>query len=417
MTARWRTVRLLLAIEAGSLVLAGCANRPALTAQEPRRAPVVVGYLASWGVRSKGTRIAELPGDRLTHVIYAFARIGADGRLALGDVCLDLGECEGRSGQGGVGPGGNFAQLRILKQRHPHLRLLIAVGGWTGSGRFSDVALTAESRRAFAESALDVVIRGHRGLFDGIDVDWEYPVGGGLQGNAARPEDRRNFTLLLEELRRQLDAQGAREGRRYLLTAATAAGPSHVANLELDRVAALLDWFNVMTYDYHAGSRETHFNEPLYAAAGDPTPQLNVDATVRLYLDRGVPARKIVLGVPFYGRSYGRVPRTNRGLFQAAGGPAPREWGAGELDFDTLLRKRPEANGFRRHWEPIARVPWLYNDSTGTWITYDDVQSIGQKADYAHARGLLGVMAWELGGDDDGRLVRTIHARLSVRGR
>jgi chitinase len=417
MTARRRTIGLLLAIVAGGGVLDGCASRSPLTAQEPVRGPRVVGYLASWGVRSKATRIAELPGDALTHVIYAFARVGADGRLALGDVCLDLGECEGRSGQGGVGPGGNFAQLRILKQRHPHLKLLVAVGGWTGSGRFSDVALTAQSRRTFAESAVDVVIRGQRGLFDGIDVDWEYPVGGGLQGNAARPEDRGNFTRLLEELRLQLDAQGARDGRRYLLTAATAAGPSHVANLELERVAVLLDWVNVMTYDYHAGSSEAHFNAPLYAAAGDPTPQLNVDATVRLYLDGGVSASKIVVGVPFYGRSYGRVPSTNRGLFQLAGGPAPREWGAGELDFDDLLRKRPEANGFRRHWESIARVPWLYNESTGTWITYDDVQSIGQKADYARARGLGGVMAWELGGDGDGRLVRTIHARLSVRER
>ena len=414
MIARQRTI--LLATAAAS-ILTGCTVSTPRTGAEPASATRVVGYLASWGVRSKGTRIAQLPADRLTHIIYAFARVAPDGRLALGDVCLDRGECEGRSGQGGVAPGGNFAELRLLKQRYPHLKLLVAVGGWGGSGRFSDIALTPESRRAFVASAVDVIIRDQSGLFDGIDIDWEYPVGGGLPANAARPEDRHNFTLLLEELRAQLDAQGARDGRRYLLTAATAAGPSHVANLELDRAGAIVDWFNVMTYDYHAGSHETHFNAPLYAAAGDPTPQLNIDATVGLYLERGVPASKIVLGVPFYGRSYGRVPSANRGLFQSAGGPPPREWGAGELDFDNLLRKRPEAAGFRRYWEPIARVPWLYHDSAGTWITYDDVQSIGQKADYARARRLGGVMAWELGGDDDGRLVRIIHERLNVGGR
>jgi len=390
---------------------AACAARPPSPAQQGD-GPRIVGYLAAWGVRGKGTRIAELPGDRLTHVIYAFARVTGDGRLALGDACLDVGECGARSGQGGVAAGGNFAQLRLLKQRHPRLKLLMAVGGWSGSAKFSDAALTPASRRAFAASAVEVVIRGQRGLFDGIDVDWEYPVAGGLETNVTRPEDRRNFTLLLEELRRQLDAQGARDGRRYLLTAATAAGPYHAANLELDRVAALLDWINLMTYDYHAGSREAHFNAPLYAPAGDPTPQLNVDASVRYYRERGVPANKIVLGVPFYGRSYGRVPRANRGLFQRAGGPAPREWGPAEIDFDQLLRKRPEANGFRRYWHPDARVPWLYNESTGTWITYDDVESIGQKADYARARGLGGVMAWELGGDGDGRLVRAISERL-----
>ncbi len=407
---RWRAALLLAAVP---LAVSACATYSApRAAQEEDTGPRVVGYLASWGVRSKGTRIAELPGDRLTHVIYAFARIGADGRLALGDRCLDLGECASRSGQGGGGAGGNFAQLRILKERHPRLKVLMAVGGWSGSGRFSDVALTPESRRALARSAIDVVIRQQPGLFDGIDVDWEYPVGGGLPANAARPEDRRNFTLLLEELRRQLDAQGARDGRRYLLTAATAAGPAHVANLELDRVAALVDWINLMTYDYHAGSRIAHFNAPLYAPAGDPTPNLNVDASVRLYRDGGVPPRKIVVGVPFYGRSYGRVPSANRGLFQPAGGPTPREWGAGELDYDALTRKRPETQGFRRFWHPDARVPWLFKESNGIWITYDDVQSIGQKADYARQRGLGGVMAWELGGDDDGTLVRTIHARL-----
>jgi chitinase len=407
------SVRLHWLVTTALVAATACALRPAPVAEQENDEPRIVGYVAAWGVRSKGTRIAELPGDQLTHVIYAFARIAANGRLALGDRCLDLGDCEGRSGQGGVGPGGNFAQLHILKQRHPRLKLLIAVGGWTGSGRFSDVALTPESRRAFAESAIELVIRGQRGLFDGIDIDWEYPVGGGLPGNTTRREDRRNFTLLLEELRRQLDAQGTRDKRRYLLTAATAAGPSQVANLELDRVAPLLDWFNVMTYDYHAGSRIAHFNAPLYAPAGDPTPHLNVDATVRLYRDAGVALPKIVVGVPFYARSYGRVPSVNRGLCQPAGGPAPREWAA-ELDYDVLTRKRPEADGFRRFWHPDARVPWLYKESIGTWITYDDVQSIGQKADYVRARGLGGIMAWELGGDDDGTLVRTIHARLNV---
>jgi chitinase len=396
------------------LALAACVHRAAPSTQQDDDIPRVVGYIASWGVRSKGTRIAELPGDQLTDVIYAFARITADGRLALGDRCLDLGECTGRSGQGGVDAGGNFAQLRILKERYPQLKLLMAVGGWTGSGRFSNVALTPESRRAFGESAIDVVIRQQPGLFDGIDIDWEYPVGGGLAANVTRPEDRQNFTLLLAELRRQLDARGARDDRRYLLTAATAAGPTHVANLELDRVAGIVDWINLMTYDYHAGSRIAHFNAPLYSPPGDPTPHLNVDASARLYREQGVPPRKIVVGVPFYGRSYGRVPSANRGLFQVAGGPAPREWGAGELDYDALTRKRPEANGFRRFWDPDARVPWLYKESIGTWITYDDVQSIGQKADYVRARGLGGVMVWELGGDDDGTLVRTIHARLNA---
>ena len=368
--------------------------------------PRVVGYLASWGVRSKGTRIADLPGDRLTHVIYAFAVIGPDGAMELADPCLDAGECA--SGTPPT-PGGNFGQLRALKERHPHLKVLVAVGGWTRSGNFSDAALSAESRRRFAESGIALFMRRWPGLFDGFDIDWEFPVFGGLKENTARPEDRENFTLMLAELRRQLDAEGARDGRRYLLTAATAAGARLVGNLELDRVTPLLDWFNVMTYDYHSGSAIAHFNAPLYRAGNDPTPAYNVDSTVALYRRAGVPAQKIVVGVPFYGRAYGGVHGPNGGLFQAATAPA-REWATG-LDYRQLASRNLTTQGFTRFWHADAQVPWLHNDSLGVFITYDDAESIGRKAEYVRTRGLGGIMIWEIGGDD-GTLLDTIRRRL-----
>lgn len=404
---------LILWLGVAAAVLAGCITSPSPGPAAVPRAdgPRIIGYLASWGVRTKGTRIADLPAERLTHVIYAFATI-SDGRAILADPCLDAGDCAAGDSALAAEPGGNFAQLRRLKDRHPHLQTLFAIGGWTRSGKFSDVALTADSRRAFAESVVDLAIRRWPGLFDGVDIDWEFPVAGGLPENAARPEDRRNFTLLLEELRRQLIAQGERDRRQYLLTAATTAGPRGMANIELERIVAPLDWINVMTYDYHAGSRVAHFNAPLYPAAGDPTPDLNVDATVRRYLDRGVPREKIVIGVPFYGRSYGGVAAgTTGGRFQEATARPPADWGAAGLDYKSLVRKNPEAHGFRRFWDTEAGVPWLYDEATGTWITYDDAESVRLKADYVRAQRLGGIMAWELGGDD-GTLVRTLHERL-----
>ena len=406
-----RRHRFVLAV-ALAMAASSCAPVRSAPIAPEEDAPRVIGYLASWGVRSKGTRIAELPGAELTHINYAFANISDDGRMILGDACVDIGECDGvaNAADAGVSSGGNFAQLRLLKHRYPHLAILVAVGGWTRSGKFSDVAVSEESRRAFVRSGIEVFLRGWPGLFDGFDIDWEFPVAGGLPQNAARPEDKGNFTLLLGELRRQLDAEGARDGRRYLLTAATAAGPRLVANLELDRIAPLLDWINVMTYDYHAGSGIAHFNSPLYSPADDPTPQLNVHSTVQLYLASGVPPEKIIIGVPFYGRGYGGVPPVNNGLYQPAGG-APPDWGPGGLDYRRLARTDLDALGLRRFWHPEARVPWLYDESTGYWITYDDAESIGIKADYARAQGLGGVMAWELGGDD-GTLVRMIRARL-----
>src|SRR5258705_974926 len=183
--------------------------------------PRVVGYLASGGVNSKGTRIASLPASDLTHIFYAFANIDSGGRVVLGDARIDP---------------GNFAELERLKARYPHLKLLISVGGWTWSGRFSDAALTAASRATFTTSALDLFIRRWPGLFDGVDIDWEFPVQGGLKGNVERPADKQNFTLLLAELRRGLDDQGKRDSRHYELTIAASARPSEIANIELDRI-------------------------------------------------------------------------------------------------------------------------------------------------------------------------------------
>ena len=386
-------------------------SRPAPQPAPP--GPRIIGYLASWGVRPKGIRIADLPGDQLTHIIYAFARVTEDGRFALGDPCIDVGQC-------GAAPGaplpatdrGTFAELRRLKERYPSLQLLIAVGGWTGSDRFSDVALTPESRRTFAQSAVDVAIRRSPGLFDGIDIDWEYPVGGGLPTNAARPVDYENCTFLLLELRRELDTQGERDGRRYLLSIATIAGPSAPRHFDLATVAGIVDWFNVMTYDFHSGSKIAHFNAPLYTASGDPTPSYTVDSTVQRYIAARVPRAKIVVGVPFYGRVYGGVGPANDGLFQPAPGPVPDEWRSG-TDYRSIVRRRPESLGFRRVMHPEARVPFLFNAMTGTWITYDDTESVAEKAAYVRSHGLGGVMAWEIGGDD-GTLVAAIHKGLAV---
>jgi chitinase len=369
----------------------------------------VVGYLASWGVRSKGTRIAQLPAKDLTHIFYAFAKIGNDGRVMLGDPCVDVGVCESASP---VNAGGNFAELKRLKQKNPHLQLLISIGGWTGSGKFSDAALTDASRGLFAESAIDVFIRQRPGLFDGLDIDWEFPVAGGMKGNVERPADKEDFTLLLAELRRQLDAQGAIDRRHYILTIAASARLDEIANVEVERIVPLLDFINVMTYDYHSGPGRTNFNAPLYAANGDPTPLANVDVTMRAFLDAGVPANKLLVGIPFYGHGYGGVPNVNGGLFRQ-GNDTPSGWRERDGDFNVLAQTRLKDPRYVRHWEPRARVPWLYDSTSGTWVSYDDPQSVGEKVRYVRERGLGGVVIWELGGDD-GSLMRAILVQRKV---
>jgi chitinase len=365
----------------------------------------VVGYLASWGVRTKGAAIADLPAKHLTHIFYAFAEIGHDGSVILGNPCIDVGAC----GNGSPLPrtaGGNFGELRRLKGRYPHLKLTISVGGWGGSARFSDAALTDPARRRFAQSAIDLFIRRWPGLFDGIDIDWEFPVQGGLKGNVERPEDKQNFTLLLAELRRELDAQGRVDDKHYELTIAASARPSEIANLEIARLVPLLDFINVMTYDYHTGGTIAHFNAPLFAAAHDPTPELTVDASMRAFRAGGVPPEKLLVGIPFFARAYGGVANVNDGLLQRAPTP-PKNWRESDGDWRRLAATRLRDTRYKRYWEPSARVPWLYDAASGNWISYDDPESVRAKVDYMRDQGLGGVVIWELGADD-GRLMRAI---------
>ncbi len=365
----------------------------------------VVGYLASWGVRTKGASITTLPARQLTHIFYAFALIASDGSVTLGDRCADVGAC-GRGSALPARPLGNFGQLRLLKARNPHLKLSISVGGWGGSKRFSDAALTDTARRKFSDSAIDLFIRRWPGLFDGIDIDWEFPVEGGLKGNVERLADKENFTLLLAELRRELDEQGKSDNRHYELTIAASARPSEIANLELGGIVPLLDFINVMTYDYHTGGSIAHFNAPLFAAANDPTPELNVDASMRAFERGGVTPEKLLVGIPFFVRAYGNVPNVNAGLFQPSGG-APKDWSQSDGDWRRLARTQLLDRSYARYWESSARVPWLYDAGSGTWITYDDPESVRAKVDYVREHRLGGVVIWELGADD-GRLMQAI---------
>ena len=227
----------------------------------------IIGYFPAWGIYEREFNVADIDADKVTHINYAFANV-VGGECALGD---PWGDVEKPMGDDTLETPlrGNFHQLQILKENHPGLKTLISVGGWTWSSGFSALAMTAASRAKFATSCVKFM---KEYGFDGIDIDWEYPVGGGLDSGA--PEDRQNFTLLLEELRATLDAQGAADGdAHYLLSIAAPAGPAIIANLEVDKIHPALDYINVTTYDFHGTwETSTNFNAPLYAASDDPSP-------------------------------------------------------------------------------------------------------------------------------------------------
>ncbi|WP_194473409.1 glycoside hydrolase family 18 protein [Bradyrhizobium sp. CCBAU 51753] len=364
----------------------------------PAWRPVIAGYVAPWKVRTGGASIRTIPVRELTHLMYAFGVISAEGLAELADRCLDAGACDGAAPPSPFG--GNFAQLAELKRINPRLRILISLGGWTGSKYFSGAAATPISRARFAQSVIDGFFRAYPGLFDGVDVDWEFPVSGGRPGNLERPEDRSNFTLLIAELRRRLSEFSALERRELELTIAVSAVPDKIVNLEAAALARLVDRINLMAYDYHAGSAVAGFNAPLFACVGDPSPDLNVDASVNALIRAGVAPAKVTLGVAFYGRAVADVPPENNGLFQK-GTTASAEWGGSDgIDYRDLVARLPVEQGFRRYWSDEAQVPWLYDAERRIWISYDDPLSIARKAMYARARALAGIMIWDLFADD-----------------
>jgi chitinase len=359
-----------------------------------RSPPVVGGYLASWSADPE--TIAALPVQHLTHVTYAFAAISEEGVVELGEPCRDAGECVDGLVEG------NFEALRKLKQSFPDLRILISLGGWTGSRYISDAAATPEARERFVGSAVELFMVRFGDVFDGIDLDWEYPVEGGLPENRVRPEDRRNLTLLMAEFRRQLDELPRNPEHPALLTLAASASPWHSKNLEIAELAAIVDWIGIMGYDFHAGASITGFNAPLFPPRGDPSRDDSIDAGVQAFLAAGAPPGKLVLGVPFYGRAYGEVApgELGDGLFQPARPEAAQGWDPDGVPFRTLVGRDIESEGFTRYWHDLAQVPWLYNPDSRIWISYDDPTSIELKADYVRLRGLAGVFAWHLTADD-----------------
>jgi chitinase len=371
----------------------------------------IIGYYAGWTRKSKHYSPADIPAEHLTHINYAFGVIDEDGRAMLRDAEEDTG-----SGASGGELGGNFQQLRELKERYPHLRTMISIGGWTDSGRFSDAVVTEEKRRDFVASCIELFLTRWPGVFDGIDIDWEYPVCCGLPENSYRPEDRRNCTLLFEELRRQLDDLGKSTGQRYLLTAAIPAGrvlPEQCFDLRAS--SAILDWVNVMTYDMNGAGESglTNFNAAFRPSSSDPRADdirrdWSVVGSVEAFEDLGVPRDQLVVGVPFYGRGFTGVPDVNDGLYQPFSETI-------SVDYRTVKSDYLNRPNFRHLRHAEAEVPWLYDPSSGTMLSYDDPVSIGRKTDFVREQGLGGVMLWELSEDDeDSSLLRAISERLEA---
>jgi chitinase len=332
----------------------------------------IVGYAEGW------TTPAVIHPEKLTHINFAFAHIGADGRVLLADAAMAT----------------NLKRVVALKSTNPRLKIIISIGGWEADG-FSDAALSESSRAVFVDSAVQLV---RQYSLDGIDIDWEYP-GQGVSGIKYRAEDRHNFTLLLKALRDRL-------GNRYLLTIASADG-EYFQHTEMDKLHVYLDWINLMSYDFfNSLTPTTGHHAGLYKSATSAATDRDADSSVKQHLAAGIPAEKIVLGVAFYGRGFTDVQAVNRGLNQ----PYGRFENA--HDYSELANSLIGRQGFVRYWDDKAKAPYLWNSASRTFISYDDPQSIRAKAQYVKSHHLGGMMFWELSEDRNDELLDVIGASL-----
>lgn len=351
----------------------------------------VVAYVAGY----RDFDFSTIDVAKLTHINYAFVNIRE------GEVVFDTTKIDGKK----LTPD-DLKALIGLKRVNPNLQVLASAGGWSWSGGFSDAALTEESRLKFAASCAVLV---QKYELDGIDLDWEYPNQTGA-GNTFRPEDTHNFTLMLKAVREQLDQMAQKEGKgkHYLLTIATGADQTYVNNTELGELSQYLDFINIMTYDFYSGLHKRTGHHSNYLPSAHPDKDMNsVVNAVDLHLKAGVPAGKLNLGIPFYGRKWEGVKSVDgQVLFQEA-----ETVGMG-IDYINFA-KDIDQNGFKRFWDDTAKAPYLWNAEKKIFISYEDEASIEAKLDYLKGKGLGGVMFWEYSGDYEKRLQNAISKGLN----
>ncbi|PSK91369.1 chitinase [Murinocardiopsis flavida] len=394
-----------------------------------------IAYFADWNTANRGYTIKDVEESgaaaRLTRLMWAFGNVNAKGRCAVSpedDQPWAIYQrrysaeesVDGKADRYEQPLAGSLNQLRKLRERRPELQTSISLGNWNWSKHFSDAARSEKSRAALVSSCIDLWLRGDlpksdgepqggkgaaEGVFDGIDLDWEWPGGGGKEGNTERPEDKRNFTLLVEEFRGQLDDLEEQTGREYSLSASLTHDEELMRAGYEPEVFASLDFATVQGYDFTGSySSTTDHHSQLFAPDGAPG-DTGADRAVRQYLDYGLPADKLVLGYPAFGRGWRGVDPEGFGRYAEAESHAKGGYGTG-TDAYADLEKRSGT----RFLDPVHGTYWILDGDE--WWTYDTPEVVAQKGAYVRGKGLGGLMQWNLDMDPEAELVKAMDDAL-----
>jgi chitinase len=367
----------------------------------------ILGYFVEWGVYGRNYHVKNIAtsgsASKLTHINYAFGNV-TNGQCVIGDAYADYDRfysaaesVDGVADTWDAGAlRGSFNQLRKLKAQYPNIKILWSFGGWTWSGGFGQAAANPT---AFANSCYNLVEDPRwADVFDGIDIDWEYPNSCGLSCDSS---GQQGYVNLMSALR-------SRFGSSYLVTAAIPAGEANINAANYAGAAQHVNWYNVMTYDFFgafAASGPTAPHSPLTAWAGMPTSggqdHFYSDFAIQLLKSKGIPSSKLLLGIGFYGRGWTGVGSTNNGLNQPASGAAQGTYEAGIEDYKVLVNTCPSTG-------TVAGT--AYARCGSNWWSYDTPGTIASKMTYKKNQGLGGAFFWELSGDtSSGALITALY--------
>lgn len=322
--------------------------------------PNVIAYYTGGG----GTEIEKYPVEKLSHLIYSFGHLKGDS--------LNIHSAKDSA---------LISKMVALKSRNKDLKVMIAMGGWSACETCSEVFGRKNGRETFAKTTKSIL---DYFKADGIDIDWEYPAVVGYPGHRYTEDDKHNFTLLIQELRKKL-------GKKAEISFAAGGTKNCIDScFEWEKVMPLVNRVNLMSYDLVSGyATESGHHTALYS-----TPQLllSADWGIKEMIKKGVPANKIALGAAFYARIFQNTTDANNGLYQ------PTKFLSG-VSYKDFSNRFTEANGFKYFWDDVAQAPYYYNSSLKQFVSFDDPKSIALKTRYVIDHQLNGIMFWELTDD------------------
>lgn len=429
---------------------------------------VVGTYFVEWGIYGRDYTIDNLPADNLTHILYGFIPIcgpnesvksvGGNSYNALMAACQGVNDYEvvihdpwaafqksfPQAGHEYSSPiKGNYAMMMALKQRNPDLKIIPSIGGWTLSDPFFDFT-TKANRDTFVTSVKKFLNTWK--FYDGVDIDWEFPGGGGAAPDLGDPvNDGPAYIALMAELRVMLDELEAENGRTYELTSAIGVGHDKIEDVDYGDAIQYMDYIFAMTYDFYGGwnnvlGHQTALNCGNFMRPGQcdgsgldengepyTGPAYTADNGIQLLLEQGVPANKLVVGTAMYGRGWEGVlpsslsdpsdPMTGVGNGKLKGSSAQGVWEDGVIDYkgikaNMLGANNQGINGFEYGYDEMAEAPYVWNRTSGQLITFDDDRSVKAKGAYVRSLGLAGLFSWEIDADN-GDILNAMHEGLA----